>query len=124
MLYYDATNSRLKLLRCADLFRNAGNAITPLELGGPVGSHSSLALDVRGNRVIGYVDAQRGGLHVLHCGNPSCTAGNATGAPGAAREVGQHNALVLDASGRPVLSYYDAGSRGLKMVHCHDVNCN
>ena len=37
--------------------------------------------------------------------------------------VGTHGSLVLDSSGFPVMSYYRATSKDLKVMHCNDVNC-
>jgi hypothetical protein len=122
--YYDATNSRLKLLRCDDPACVGANTITALNLGGKPGESAALALDLRGNPVISYHDQLEGSLRVLRCGNLTCTAGNTIAVADPARGVGQHSSLVLDASGRPVVSYYDAANGDLKVVHCRMLTCN
>ncbi|MFN4120135.1 IPTL-CTERM sorting domain-containing protein [Acidovorax sp.] len=37
--------------------------------------------------------------------------------------VGEYSSLKVDASGRPVISYYDRGNGDLKLVRCSDATC-
>ena len=39
-------------------------------------------------------------------------------------DVGSYNALALDSSGNPVVSYYADGPRDLKVIHCGDPTCS
>jgi sugar lactone lactonase YvrE len=119
----DATNADLKVLHCGNADCTAGNSITSPDTDGDVGYDTSLALDSSGYPVVSYRDAS-GHLKVLHCGNADCTAGNSITAPDSAGLLKNlQTSLALDASGNPVISYFDSSSNDLKVMHCNDPNC-
>ena len=91
-----------------------------------MGKHTSLALDSATFPVISYYDEGNTALKVLHCGNHVCSAANTTEIPDNTADVGESTWLVLDAldaTGKPVVSYFDATSTALKVLHCNDVDC-
>ena len=73
------------------------------------------------------VTRRNNNLKLAHCNDVNCAGNNESiqtvdGAGGL--NVGQYNSLALDASGFPVISYYDvAATLDLKLVHCNDANC-
>jgi hypothetical protein len=84
-------------------------------------------LDASGCPVVSYYDATNGDLKVAHCNDPNCAGGDESLEP--VDTVGNYDgsftalSLVLDPSGHPVISYYDATNGDLKAAHCNDPNC-
>ena len=65
-----------------------------------------------------------GNLKILHCNDVNCAGGNESiVSVDTVGTVGEYNSLQLDASGYPVVSYYDGTNGDLKILHCNDVNC-
>jgi hypothetical protein len=126
--YYDFTHDELKLLHCGDAACSAGNVIaTPDGAGFNTGSFSSLQLDSHGNPVIAYMASFNAvaEVRVVHCGNPDCTSGNtiATAIPLGYGDAIAWPAMMLDAAGNPVISYYETSSGSLGVGVCGDPNC-
>jgi len=122
--YYDATSGDLMLTKCGSSWCSFPT-LRHVDTVGDVGLYPSLALDGSGFPVVSYYDSSNGDLKVLHCGNAACTAGNSFTAPDPDpdSDVGKYSSMVLDASGYPVISYYDATSLDLKLMHCDDADC-
>ena len=87
--------------------------------------HPSIAIGVDGLPVVSYWDTFAGSLHVAHCGNVTCTAGNTltlvdpSGASGSAT-----TSLAVGTDGLPVVSYADSIAGDVKIVHCGNVMCS
>jgi hypothetical protein len=126
---YDIANpgptGNLKLARCGDATCTPANvSIQTVDSKGNVGQFTSLALDAAGNPVMSY-QTPSNDLKVVHCNDANCAGGDESMHVllDSVDSVGQYNSLVLDGSGNPVISYYDATNGNLKVVHCNDANC-
>ena len=130
--YYDETNDMLKIAHCDDPNCAPGGdsfATSQLYTTNNVGTWSSLELDSAGNPVISFHDVTLGALVVMHCNDANCvfpgdsfmivdaTIGTGVGS-------GQGTSLELDASGNPVVAYFDNTNDDLKVLHCNDPNCD
>ncbi len=120
--YYDATAGDLKVLHCGDANCTTGTPVS-LDTINDTGKWTSIALDASGFPVVSYYDATIGRLRVMHCLTANCVSTPIFATPDAASLVGQYTSLVLDASGFPVVSYWDQASGALKVLHCGDANC-
>ena len=124
--YYDSTNRNLKLAHCNDPNCAGGNEslITLDNSVGNVGKYNSLVLDISGYPVVSYLDGIHG-LNLAHCNDPNCAGGDESIVTVDSNSfAGWYTSLVLDSSGFPVVSYYDATNFDLKLAHCNDPNCD
>ena len=82
-----------------------------------LGLYPSLALDASGNPVISYFGGINGGLKLAHCNDPNCIGSRTIiMVDSSGNNVGWHTSMALDASGQPVISYYDFPNGDLKLA--------
>ena len=120
-------NGDLKLVFCGDTDCASGNVRATPDNGERTGRGPSIALDGSGFPVVSYAQTATGPdqLKVVHCGDAMCSSGNSIEAVDASISVEQDfsTSLVLDASGYPVVSYYDAINDDLKVLYCGNEDC-
>ena len=122
--YYDNTNDDLKLAVCSNATCST-KTIRTLDSGGDVGRYGSVALNASGFPIISYYDRTNGNLKLAVCNDATCSAPTISvldyGTAGA--DVGWHSTLTLDASGFPIISYYDFTNGDLKLIVCTNATC-
>ncbi len=95
-----------------------------------VGRYSSITLRENGLPMIAYfqdnpINSQQRNLKIYDCANESCSAGSARILDGhtSIRSNGRHNSIAIRENGLPIISYYDAALRELKVYSCADSSC-
>jgi hypothetical protein len=124
--FYDPDTDDLVVAHCNDPnCAPGGDSITPAFETGNVGAYSSLALDSSGFPVVSmYEGGANGNLVVIHCSDVNCTGVlDSIEYPDTTGDVGRDTSLLLDASGNPVISYYDVTNDSIKVMHCDDAGC-
>ena len=122
--YTDASGGGLKVIHCNDANCAGDNESISTPDAGTGGQYTSIALDSSGNPVVSYFASSTSDLKLMHCNDPNCAGGDESKtSPDTAGDVGQSTSLKLDASGKPLVSYYDITNQDLKVLHCDDVNC-
>jgi hypothetical protein len=114
--YFDRTNGDLKVAHCGNITCTAGNSLVTVDAEGEVGRYTSIAIGVDGLPIISYLDTTHADLKVVHCGNPSCSAGNSIMTVDAAGFVGGDTSIAIGADGVPVVSYLDFANGDLKVA--------
>ena len=125
--YCDNTNGDLKVAKCINKSCSESetekNIITTVDSEGRVGWHTSIAIGADGLPIISYWDWSHGDLKVVKCGNESCSSGNVITTIDSEGNVGWYTSIAIGNDKRPVISYYDATNKDLKVVKCATHSC-
>lgn len=112
--YYDATNGRVKLA-----FKNSSNQWQTeviAGVGNAVGSFSSIVIHPSTKDIyVSFYDANSQSLKLAHTPPTAYHIWSITEVD-SWQKSGLHNALALDASGKPVVAYYEAHNKVLKFA--------
>jgi LPXTG-site transpeptidase (sortase) family protein len=123
--YYESSNGgNLKIAICNDVVCTAPTVNTVDGSADDSGLFTSLQLDGSGFPVIAYYNANADSVMLAHCVDALCAGAANIHTVDNSSHVGFDGiSLELDASGFPVLSYYDVTNTRLKLAHCTDVDC-
>jgi hypothetical protein len=124
--YYEATNGRLKMVRCdsSTSCSAASSTVRTLDTN-LVGQYTSLALTSSGFPVISYYDGLNKNLKLAICSNKTCDTGTVTIRQiDSIGDVGQYTSLALTSGNIPVITYYDFTNARLKMAICNNATCD
>jgi hypothetical protein len=122
--YRNEALGALRVTRCGAPDCAAGNVSTNVDNpADAVGYYTSIAIGTGGQPVIGHRNLTRGSLRVTRCGNPACSAGNASADVDDPADaiVGTWASAAIGADGLPVISHQ--GSSGLRVTKCGTHSC-
>jgi hypothetical protein len=120
--YYDVTNGDLKIAKCGNASCSSVMLRT-LDSTNDVGQFTSIAIGTDGFPVISYYDVTSGDLKVAKCGGDATCSSVTLQTIDTIGNVGQSTSIAIGTDGFPVISYYDAGNRYLKLAKCGDAAC-
>lgn len=124
--HHDGTIGAVRVTHCGNAACTAGNLSTTVDAPASyVGFNTSIAIGADGLPIMSYRDVNGGTLRVTHCGNATCTAGNASiPVDGPALIVGQYSSIAIGADGLPVISHQDVVANALRVTHCGNAACS
>jgi len=120
--YYDATNTDIKLVRCAASTDCTTRTINSISSANNIGQFLSLALNSSGFPIISYYDATSQDLMLAVCSDPTCTTAPTTFPVDTAGNVGQYTSVQMATGNIPVISYHDVTNGDLKFARCNASN--
>lgn|GEM_PF-6115189 len=120
--YFDGTDLDLKMVKCGNATCTSGNSIAVLDTAGDVGGGNRIAIGADGLPIISYLDATRGFVKVVKCGNSACTSGNTkTIVDSSGTNWTIHIPILVPSDGMPVMSFHGVA---LKVVKCGNSSCS
>ena len=121
--YHDFTNTVLKVAACTTTDCTGTATITTIDPTGDVGEYTSIAIGNNGLPVISYHNSTDDDLKVAACTTTDCTGTATISTVDSADAVGFYTSIAIRENGFPVVSYYDATHRDLKIAVCTTTDC-
>lgn len=123
MAYFDKTERMVRLAVCANAHCKTAEIVV-VDNEGATGQYPSMTLNAQGHPVISYYDMTKKSLKLSVCQDLACSDVRRVLLDDPDSEkFGEYSSLKLNAAGHPVISYYDADKRNLKLIVCHDPLC-
>ncbi len=129
VVYYDTTNTNLKIIHCNDVSCAGSNEsiVTIDGTGAPVGGiikGNSLDLNSLGYPVITSFESTNADLRLIVCNDANCAGGDDTPVSiVTTNDTGRHSKLKLDSSDFPRIVYEEWTGRDTYYLHCNDTLC-
>ncbi|MFN3218355.1 MAG: calcium-binding protein [Acidimicrobiales bacterium] len=112
----------LRVIACTT--RDCSGAQTANVINADFNSYVDMVLDDADRPVLAYYRQWGYDLAVVRCTTTDCSGGQVVQAPDTAGNVGEDPSIALDASGNPVIAYYDVDNQNLKVLRCTNADCS
>jgi hypothetical protein len=123
--HQDATASTLRVTHCGDSACVSGNVSTTVyDPVGAAGQFASIGIGGDGFPVVAHRDGSNSTVLVTHCGNATCTNGNATTVADNGYFGGATPALAIGPNGLPAIAHRDLTASGLRITSCTVADCS
>ena len=123
--HQDVTASTLRVTHCGDSACASGNTSTTVyDPPGPAGQYASIGIGGDGLPVVAHRDGSNSTVLVTHCGNATCTAGNATTVADYGYFGGAMPVLAIGTNGLPVIAHRDTVAGSLRVTSCAAADCS
>ncbi|MEO8133995.1 MAG: hypothetical protein ABI831_08470 [Betaproteobacteria bacterium] len=122
--YYDSNVDHLKVAKCINVACNGTSTLTVVDTAGSNGRDSSIRVPADGLPVISYRDSTNNRLRVAKCVNPACSGSATLTTVDTKVGSGQTSSLAIASDGLPIISYYEATDKDLRIVKCGNAACN
>lgn len=119
--YYAYGSRDLRVAACSNCITS--NSVYTVDSAGDVGKGNAIALTAAGIPVISYYDDTNNQLKVAVCDHYTCSGVQAITVVDSFSDIDGDTSIVLNSSGFPVISYYDAGNDDLMLAICSDATC-
>ena len=120
--YSDITNSDLKVAKCVNAACAGTSTLSVVDTASS-SYYGSITIGTDGLPIISYVDTISGHLKVAKCVNAACTGASMITTVDSAIAFAEYTSMTIGADGLPVISYYDAVSKDLKVAKCVNASC-
>ncbi len=124
-----STSLDLEIIKCGDASCTSGNTQVVVDgnINDFIGYHTSIAIPSDGLPAISYYSVVGGSsvyLRFAKCGDATCSSGNTLTTVDNNTSVGLYSSMTIPADDLPVIAYWDATNKNLKVAKCGNAACS
>ena len=121
--YRVGTTDLLRIVHCGNVRCSKDNLGRTLDPAGDVGFTPSLTIGIDGLPIVAYKTGITSNLKFIRCEDVLCVTKGDPVTLDARNLAGFDPSVTIAADGLPIISYQDASSEDLVLIHCGDIGC-